>query len=102
MVLYRVGMICSPGTCHGHRREGIVKLLGLLSLPGVASESMGMPARQPNGPSTRGQGVPTAARWEEDIMSTCDGEKVHRDLEEPGKRPAWVTEHLRRYVPDQK
>jgi hypothetical protein len=51
VVLYRVGMICSPGTCHGYRREGIVKLLGLMSLPGVASESMGMPARQPNGPS---------------------------------------------------
>ena len=30
-------------------------------------------------------------------MSTGDGEKVHSDLEEPGKRPAWVTEHLRRY-----
>jgi deazaflavin-dependent oxidoreductase (nitroreductase family) len=30
-------------------------------------------------------------------MSTCDVEKANRDLEEPGKRPAWVIEHLRRY-----
>ena len=30
-------------------------------------------------------------------MSTFDVEKANRDLEEPGKRPAWVTEHLWRY-----
>src|SRR2546428_11590959 len=30
-------------------------------------------------------------------MSQFDVEKANRDLEETGKRPAWVTEHLRRY-----
>src|SRR5919109_2213362 len=30
-------------------------------------------------------------------MSKFDVDKANRDLEEPGKRPAWVTEHLRRY-----
>ena len=30
-------------------------------------------------------------------MSTFDVEKANRNLEETGTRPAWVTEHLRRY-----
>ena len=30
-------------------------------------------------------------------MSKFDADKANRDLEETGTRPAWVTEHLRRY-----
>jgi hypothetical protein len=30
-------------------------------------------------------------------MSQFDVDKANRDLEETGTRPAWVTEHLRRY-----
>src|SRR5512132_625899 len=44
-----------------------------------------------------GQGAPNEARLEEKIMGQFDADQANRDLEETGKRPAWVTEHLRMY-----